>query len=217
MLAAAVWGLLMPAMEHAQKLGINKMIPACGGFLLGALFLFAIDKCLPHLHPISKVQDGPNVHFNDNFLLFTAITIHNIPEGLALGVIVSAAANLGSSDLITSTMILALGIGIQNIPEGTAVSMPMFVSGVSKIKSFVMAALSGITEPIAAIVAVLCLGGSMTVFLPWALSFSAGAMLYVVCEELIPQSHKDAGHTDLATMSVLLGFVLMMFLDITLS
>ncbi len=215
MIAASIWSLLIPAMEHAQNLGMNKLLPALGGFSLGALFLFAIDKCMPHIHPLSRHHDGPQLQLGDNLLLFIAITIHNIPEGMAVGVACAASLNTGNPELISSVLVLALGIGIQNIPEGTAVALPFFASGMKKRKAFLLGALSGLVEPVAAIATVMLIG-SMNNLLPWALSFAAGAMLYVVTEELIPQAHEDESHSDLATMSVLVGFMLMMALDIAL-
>ena len=215
MIAASIWSLLIPAMDHAESLGMNKLLPSCGGFVLGALFLFTIDKCLPHIHPLSKNPDGPHIHLNDNSLLFIAITIHNIPEGMAIGV--ACATILSQSpEMATAAFALALGIGIQNIPEGTAVSLPFFASGMKKRKAFILGTISGLVEPIAAIITVLLLG-SFNNILPWALAFAAGSMLYVVTEELIPQAHDEDSHSDLATSSVLVGFILMKSLDVALS
>ncbi len=214
MIAASIWSLLIPAMNQAEHLGINKLLPSCIGFILGALFLFIVDKGLPHIHPLSKNPDGPIIHLSDNALLFTAVTIHNIPEGMAIGV-TCASLFTQSPEMATSALVLALGIGIQNVPEGTAVSLPFFASGMKKYKAFILGSLSGLVEPIAAIITVLFLG-TFTNILPWALAFAAGAMLYVVTEELIPQAHDEGSHSDLATVSVLAGFILMMALDTSL-
>lgn len=215
MMAASVFGLLLPAMEQAAMLNMPELMPVLGGFLLGVVFLFIIDKSLPHQHLMQNTPEGPHIKLNKHSLLFIAITIHNIPEGLCIGVSAAAALSLNSPEMYSATLILALGLGIQNLPEGAAVSLPFYSDGYTKKQSFIKGTLSGIAEPVAALVAVI-LTASMTWILPWALSFSAGAMLYVVTEELIPQSQEDKGHSDAGTISILSGFLLMMALDIGL-
>lgn len=211
MLAASIFSLIIPAIENSPYESSYKMVPVIGGFILGILFLIAIDKSMPHLHVLAKSPEGPKSSLSKHTLLFLAITIHNIPEGMAIGVSAATSADL---TLTSSAAILALGIGIQNIPEGAAVSMPYFADGMSRMKSFLLGSLSGAVEPAAAILVVL-LADLVAPLLPWFLSFAAGAMMYVVIEELIPQSH-DLGNSDKGTIAVLTGFILMMFLDVTL-
>lgn len=214
MLAATVFSLLLPALELAEKNGQIPQIPVVGGFVLGAAFLIFLDKSLPHIHMWAKTPEGPHIELDRNVLLFIAITIHNIPEGIAVGVSAATAALVADDSMLTEAMILALGIGIQNIPEGTAVSLPFFASGMSKIKAFILGSLSGIAEPLSAMLIVSFVGVTATM-LPWFLAFAAGAMMYVVVEELIPEAHQNE-HSDLGTLSVLCGFILMMYLDTTL-
>jgi len=211
MLAASIFSLILPAIENSPYDGTMRLYPVIGGFVLGILFLISIDKSLPHLHVLSKSPEGPKSSLSKHTLLFLAITIHNIPEGMAVGVSAATAMDL---TLTSTTAILALGIGIQNIPEGAAVSMPYFADGMSRVKSFLLGSLSGAVEPLAAIFVVL-LADIVSPLLPWFLSFAAGAMMYVVIEELIPQSH-NLGNSDKGTISVLAGFLLMMFLDVSL-
>ena len=218
MLAASIFSLIMPAIEYSPYEGIFKTVPIIVGFSLGVLFLIGIDKSLPHLHLYASTPEGPKSHLNKHTLLFIALTIHNIPEGMALGV--SAAASDLQNTSIVASCILALGIGIQNIPEGAAISLPFFTEGETKLKSFVLGSLSGIVEPIAALL-VLLLSDLLSSLLPWLLAFAAGAMMYVVIEELIPQSHgsyndNEEENSDIGTLSVLFGFLLMMFLDVSL-
>ena len=218
MIAASIFSLIIPALDASPFEGNLKCVPVMIGFTLGALFLIAIDKSLPHLHLNSKVPEGPKSRLRRHVLLFLALTIHNIPEGMALGV--SAAATNLHTSTIASTCVLALGIGIQNMPEGAAISLPFFAFVVSRFKAFILGSMSGIVEPIAAILVVV-LSDILSPLLPWFLAFAAGAMLYVVVEELIPQSHSrydndEEPHSDVGTVSVLIGFLLMMFLDTTL-
>lgn len=212
MLAAAIFSLLVPAIEASNFEGGLRLLPVAGGFVLGIAFLIAIDKSLPHLHVLSHDPEGPKSGFSKHTLMFIAITIHNIPEGMAIGV--SAAASEASTSLLTATTILALGIGIQNIPEGAAVSMPYFADGMKRFKAFLLGALSGLVEPLSAIVVVF-MAETLAPMLSWFLSFAAGAMLYVVIEELIPQSH-NMDNSDKGTIAVLTGFLLMMCLDVSL-
>jgi len=217
MIAASFWSLLAPAIEMSENVSdYPKWFPAIVGFLSGGLFLALVDKCLPHLHPGFEMDksEGPKTSWQRSILLVMAITLHNIPEGLAVGVAFGAVAHGLPSATIGAAIALAIGIGIQNFPEGTAVSVPLRREGMSRRKSFFYGQLSGAVEPIAGVVGVL-LVISMQAILPYALSFAAGAMLFVVIEELIPQSHLS-GNTDLATLATLLGFSVMMVLDVAL-
>ncbi|MGN1280290.1 MAG: ZIP family metal transporter [Succinivibrio sp.] len=212
MLAASIFSLLMPAIELGDEASFSRLVPVVGGFILGMIFLICIDKCTPHLHLMANSPEGPKSHLGRHSLMFLAITIHNIPEGMAVGVSVAAAST--GNGLLSAAAILALGIGIQNIPEGAAVSMPYYSDGFSKVKSFALGSLSGIVELIAA-VSVALIAESVIPYLPWVLSFAAGTMMYVVIEELIPQSH-EFDNSDKGTLSVLAGFLLMMCLDVSL-
>lgn len=212
MIAASIYGLLLPAQEKAQEMG-EELLPVAGGFCLGVFFIIVLDRLLPHLHMLAKAPEGPKTSLSKRSLLFLAITIHNIPEGMALGVCATAAFYAGSNESMGALIALSLGIGIQNIPEGTAVSVPYFVEGASRTRAFILGTLSGIVEPVAAI-AVVLFSSLIVDMLPWFLSFAAGAMLYVVIEELIPESHNMGNkESDLATISVLSGFLLMMILE----
>jgi ZIP family zinc transporter len=216
MIAASFWSLLAPAIAMAEASNLPAWIPATSGFLLGGALLWTIDKLLPHLHPgfPTEEAEGLNSSWRRSVLLVLAITIHNIPEGLAVGVAFGAlAADLPSASL-GGAMALALGIGIQNFPEGTAVSVPLRREGLSRMKSFWYGQLSGLVEPVAGVL------GAMAVIvmqpiLPYALSLAAGAMIYVVVEELIPESRLEK-HTDVATIGAMLGFAVMMTLDVAL-
>lgn len=215
MIAASIFSLLLPAIESSTAEGFSRFLPVIIGFVLGVLFLILIDKSLPHLHLNSDVPEGPHSHLKKQFLLFNALTIHNIPEGMALGITAVACYTQGSG--MGAVLTLAVGIGIQNIPEGAAISLPFFTGGMKRLKAFVLGSLSGIVEPIAAVLMVV-LADHLTPLLPWFLAFASGAMLYVVIEELIPQSHGydsevKEPHTDVGTVSVLSGFLLMTILD----
>ena len=219
MIAASFWSLLAPSISYAEQNGYGtwSWVPAAIGFLVGGLFLRLIDVVIPHLHleePIEN-REGPKVKASKNLLLFLAVTIHNIPEGLAVGVsfgaVVAGAAN---GDAFLSAMGLALGIGIQNIPEGSALSMPIRASGSSRWRAFNIGQLSAIVEPIAAVIGAVAVI-SMTAILPYALAFAAGAMIFVVVEQLIPESQTN-GNKDIATLSLLVGFCVMMILDVAL-
>ena len=216
MIAGSYWSLLAPAIEMAEGSNIPAWVPATSGFLLGGAFLWIIDKLLPHLHPgfPKEEAEGVSTSWHRSVLLVLAITIHNIPEGLAVGVAFGAlAADLPAASL-GGAIALAIGIGIQNFPEGTAVSVPLRREGLSRLKSFWYGQLSGIVEPIAGV-----LGAVAVIFmrpmLPYALAFAAGAMIYVVVEELIPESQLEK-HTDVATVGAMLGFAVMMTLDVAL-
>jgi ZIP family zinc transporter len=216
MIAASFWSLLAPAIEMAQEFPYPSWIPATVGFLLGGLFLWVTDKTLPHLHmgfPTEEAE-GISTSWRRSILLVMAITLHNIPEGLAVGVAFGAVASNLSSATLGGAIALAVGIGIQNFPEGAAVSVPLRREGMSRSKSFWYGQLSGIVEPIAGL-----LGAAAVVYmrpiLPYALAFAAGAMIYVVVEELIPESQLEK-HTDVATGGAMIGFAVMMTLDVAL-
>ena len=216
MIAASYWSLLAPAIEMSAGSGLPTWVPATSGFLMGGAFLWVIDKLLPHLHPgfPKEEAEGVSTSWRRSVLLVLAITIHNIPEGLAVGVAFGAlAADLPAAS-IGGAIALAIGIGIQNFPEGAAVSVPLRREGFSRLKSFWYGQLSGIVEPVAGV-----LGAIAVIFmkpvLPYALAFAAGAMIYVVVEELIPESQAEK-HTDVATVGAMLGFAVMMTLDVAL-
>lgn len=214
MTAAAVWSLLTPAIEQAESYGYHPAISVGGGFVLGAAFLILLDKIMPHLHLNSKEPEGPKSHLSRHSLLFLAVTIHNIPEGMAVGLTMAAAISTGSPEAFSAAVALAIGMGIQNIPEGTAVALPMHSAGTSRLKAFALGAFSGIVEPIAAVI-VVYLASFFIPLMPWMLAFAAGAMIYVVVEELIPEASLGE-HSDVGTISVLCGFVMMMILDTSL-
>lgn len=216
MIAASYWSLLAPAIEMAYGGLLPAWFPAVVGFLMGGVFLRSIDKVLPHLHlgfPRNEAE-GVKTTWHRAILLVLAITLHNIPEGLAIGVAFGAAANGVSSATLSGAVALAIGIGLQNFPEGIAVAVPLRREGLSKWKSFWYGQLSAVVEPVAAV-----LGAAAVVvmrpLLPYALSFAAGAMIFVVVEEVIPESQRG-GNTDLATMGAMVGFALMMLLDVAL-
>jgi len=216
MIAASVWSLLIPAIEMAEARGSIPWVPAVIGFLFGGAFLLVIDKILPHLHlglSIDKAE-GIKTTWQRSVLLVLAITLHNIPEGLAVGVAFGALANNPDTGLLAGAIALAIGIGLQNFPEGAAVSIPLRIEGFSRLKAFNCGQLSGVVEPIAGIIgAYLVL--TIEPLLPYALSFAAGAMIFVVVEELIPES-QAGNETDLSSIGAMLGFATMMLLDVAL-
>ena len=217
MIAASFWSLLAPAIEMSvQNYGETlKWIPPLVGFLLGAIVLRIIDRILPHLHPDLAVAEGPKTSWQRSTLLVLAITIHNIPEGLAVGVAFGAAASLTGAARTTqigAAIALTIGIGLQNFPEGSAVSLPLRREGLTRARSFWYGQLSALVEPIAGVIGAL-LVISMTAILPYALAFAAGAMIFVVAEELIPESQRK-GNVDLATAGIIVGFAIMMTLDV---
>jgi ZIP family zinc transporter len=215
MIAASFWSLLSPAISLAESEGKIAWLVVAIGFLAGGVFLKAIDWILPHVHSLSDTPEGIPTHWKRSILLVLSITLHNIPEGLAVGVAFgSVAADIPEATLAGAAT-LALGIGIQNFPEGAAVSVPLRREGMGRGKAFMYGQLSGIVEPIAGVIGAL-LVISMRSLLPYALAFAAGAMIYVVAEELIPTSQEDKGHSDLATIGVMIGFALMMVLDVAL-
>ena len=214
MIAAAVWSLLIPAIDQAEAAGLLGWVPAAGGFLLGVGFLIAMDSLLPHLHIGAKQPEGLSAPWKRTTLLFTAVTLHNIPEGMAVGLSFALAAQGGQAAGYTAAMALALGIGIQNFPEGAAISLPLRQEGKSVGRAFWMGSLSGVVEPVFGVLTVL-IAGSIQPLMPWLLSFAAGAMIYVVVEELIPEAHLGE-HSHVGTLGVIFGFVVMMILDVAL-
>lgn len=216
MIAASFWSLLAPAIEMSEESGTPGYIPAVVGFLAGGLFLYIVDQYLPHLHLDRKMEhaEGIKTSWQRSVLLVMAITLHNIPEGLAVGVAFGALANNPDMGVLTGAIALAIGIGLQNFPEGAAVSVPLRREGFSRLKAFNYGQLSGVVEPIAGVLGALAVI-YITPMLPYALSFAAGAMIFVVVEELIPESQN--GHeTDLSTIGAMIGFAVMMFLDVAL-
>lgn len=216
MIAASFWSLLNPAIDMAEGKDLPAWVPAAVGFLLGGGFLYGIDKILPHLHLFMPLDKAEGIHttWQRSILLVLAITLHNIPEGLAVGVAFGAASSGLPGATIPAAIALAIGIGLQNFPEGLAVAMPLRREGVSRTKSFYYGQLSAVVEPVAGVI-----GAAFVIIaepiLPYALSFAAGAMIYVVIEELIPES-QTSGNTDLATIGTMLGFTIMMILDVAL-
>ena len=217
MIAASFFSLLLPAIDMAESAGVAGWRPAVIGFLIGGAFLYLVDKILPHLHPglATEQSEGIKTQWQRSVLLVLAITLHNFPEGLAVGVAFGAVAAGVPSASLTSAIALAIGIGLQNFPEGMAVAMPLRGEGMSARRAFMLGQASGIVEPIAGVLGALAVI-SMQSILPYALSFAAGAMIYVVVEELIPESQRDES-TDLATIGLMLGFALMTFLDLSLA
>ena len=214
MVAASVWSLLIPSMEMAADSGRWSVLPAAVGFLLGICFLLLMDELTPHLHIGTDKPEGPRSHLSRTAMLALAVTIHNLPEGMAVGV-VFAGADSGLSGLsLTSALAVSIGIAIQNVPEGAIISMPMRAAGNSKWKSFIIGSLSGAVEPIGGL-AIILLASLMTPALPYLLAFASGAMFYVVIEELIPEA-SEGEHSNLSTIGFAIGFVLMMVLDVVL-
>lgn len=216
MVAASFWSLLSPAIEMSAGEGFIKVMPSAIGFGLGALFIFAFDKILPHLHINFKQEEAEGIKtpWRRTTLLTLAITLHNIPEGLAVGVLFGGVAAGIPEASVAGAVVLAFGIGLQNFPEGIAVAMPLRRAGLSKFKSFWYGQLSAIVEPIAGVVGALAVT-FFTPILPYALSFAAGAMIFVVVEEVIPETQLDK-YTDIATLGFIGGFIVMMILDVAL-
>lgn len=217
MIAASFWSLLSPAIEMAEASPLPAWIPAAVGFMSGAVFLAIVNKLLPHLHPNLKKEEAEGINperLRRSTLLVFAITLHNIPEGLAVGVAFGAVALGYPEASLAGAVALAIGIGIQNFPEGTAVSMPLRREGMSRGKSFFYGQFSGMVEPISAVLGVIAVT-LMEPLLPYALSFAAGAMIFIVAEEVIPSSHEN-GYKDFASFSLMVGFTIMMILDVAL-
>ncbi|WP_333646886.1 ZIP family metal transporter [Lacrimispora sp.] len=220
MIAASVWSLLIPAIEEAEAMGQIGWIPAAGGFILGVAFLIILDSLLPHLHPdMSQTRnneaEGISSTWKRTTLLVMAVTLHNIPEGMAVGLAFALAAQQGGdSSGLSAAIALAIGIGIQNFPEGAAISLPLRQEGLSSGKAFFRGSMSGLVEPVFGILTVI-IAGSVVPLMPWLLSFAAGAMIYVVVEELIPEAHLGE-HSNAGTLGVMAGFLIMMILDVAL-
>lgn len=214
MVAASIWSLLLPALEQSEKMGRWAFVPAAVGFLVGIGFLLLLDELIPHLHMNSEEEEGPKSSLSKTTKLLLAVTIHNIPEGMAVGV-VFAGWMRGNTDITSmGALVLALGIAVQNFPEGAIISMPLKAEGVSKRRSFLYGMLTGIVEPLAAFLTILA-AGFLVPALPYLLSFAAGAMLYVVVEELIPEM-AEGEHSNMGTVAFAVGFVIMMILDVAL-
>ena len=214
MIAASIWSLLIPSMEMAEEQGKIAWLPALIGFFAGVLFLLAIDSIVPHLHLNADKPEGVKSRFSKISMMLFAVTIHNIPEGMAVGVAYAGAASGNSGMTIAGAFALSIGIAIQNFPEGAIISLPLKGEGISKGKAFLLGILSGVVEPIGGLITIL-LASRIVPLLPYMLSFAAGAMFYVVVEELIPEAH-SGDHSNLGTIGAALGFALMMVLDVSL-
>lgn len=213
MIAAAVWSLLIPAMEMAEAAGAVAWLPVASGFALGVAFLMLLDRVLPHLHPGSDRPEGVKTSLKRTTMLVLAVTLHNIPEGLAVGLAFGLTGK-NSAMSLSGAVALSLGMALQNFPEGAAISLPLKKEGLSNRNSFLYGALSGAVEPLAGVIGVL-VAGHIVGLMPWMLAFAAGAMLYVVVEELIPEANLGE-HSHTGTVSVMLGFLVMMILDVAL-
>lgn len=214
MMAASIWSLITPSINMSSELGKLSFLPAAIGFLLGILFLLILDSIIPHIHVNSEEPEGIKSKLKKTTMLVFAVTLHNIPEGMAIGVVLAGAYYGNALITVSGALTLAIGIAIQNFPEGAIISMPLKSEGMSKSKSFLMGVISGVVEPLSAIVTILLIK-YINPILPYLLSFAAGAMIYVVVEELIPESQANK-HSNFATISLALGFTLMMILDIAL-
>ena len=215
MIAASVWSLLIPSIEMSEQQGLSAAwMPAAIGFLCGMAFLLLLDSVIPHIHINSNEPEGVKSKLKKSTMLVFAITLHNIPEGMAVGVVLAGMVEGVSNISYAGAMALSIGIAIQNFPEGAIVSMPLRSAGQSRKKAFVTGALSGVVEPIAAVITILLIHITLPI-LPYLLAFAAGAMIYVVVEELIPEA-QSGSHSNIATIGVAIGFVLMMVLDVAL-
>lgn len=214
MVAASVWSLLILAMDMSEEMGKYAFIPAAAGFLLGILFLLGMDRAVPHLHMGAECAEGPKCSLKKTTMLVLAVTLHNIPEGMAVGVVFAGMLSQNTEITVAGAFALSVGIAIQNFPEGAIISMPLKSEGTGKGKAFLYGMLSGAVEPVAAVITIL-LAGFITPVLPYLLSFAAGAMLYVVVEELIPEA-SEGEHSNIGTIGFAAGFVLMMILDVAL-
>lgn len=214
MVAASIWSLLIPALEESSSLGRLAFIPSVIGFGGGMAFLLLLDHVIPHLHMGAKAAEGPRSHLARTTMLVLAVTLHNIPEGMAVGVVYAGWASGNVSITAAAAMALSIGIAIQNFPEGAIISMPLRAEGMGKGKAFLYGTLSGVVEPIGAILTILAAGLVLPI-LPYLLSFAAGAMIYVVVEELIPEM-SEAPHSNVGTIFFAVGFALMMTLDVAL-
>lgn len=214
MMAASVWSLLIPAIDMAEASGVAGWMPAVVGFLCGIGFLLLLDVIIPHLHLNTDTPEGPHSHLGKSFMLVLAVTLHNLPEGMAVGVVFAGFLSGSTTMTAAGAFALAVGIAVQNFPEGAIISMPLVSSGMSKRKAFRYGFLSGVVEPVGAVLTIL-LTGIISSALPYILAFAAGAMTYVVVEELIPEAQAEP-HTNVGTIGVAVGFALMMLLDVAL-
>lgn len=214
MVAASIWSLLIPAIEQSSGMGVWSFVPAAAGFWLGILFLLLLDEIIPHLHRYSEQAEGPKSNLQRTTMLVLAVTLHNIPEGMAVGVVYAGYLEGSATITAAGALALSLGIAIQNFPEGAIISMPIMAEGAAKKKAFIDGVLSGIVEPIAAVLTIL-LSSLVVPALPYLLSFAAGAMMYVVVEELIPEMSQGK-HSNTGTVFFAVGFTLMMILDVAL-
>ena len=214
MIAASIWSLIIPSIDMAKEQNVISYLPATVGFLLGILFLLVLDSIIPHLHLNSNKPEGVKTKLQKTTMMVLAVTLHNIPEGMAVGVVFAGAIAGNSGITMAGAIALAVGIAIQNFPEGAIISMPLKSEGTSKAKAFLYGTLSGIVEPIGAIITI-ALTSLVVPILPYLLSFAAGAMIYVVVEELIP-SAQTGEHSNISTIGLAIGFVIMMILDVAL-
>ena len=214
MVAASIWSLIIPAMEQCEDMGKLSFLPAFIGFWLGTLFLLLLDSVIPHLHLNADKAEGPRAKLKRTTMMVLAVTLHNIPEGMAVGVVIATMLQGVCDITAASALAVSLGIAIQNIPEGAIISMPLRAEGNTRMRAFTIGALSGLVEPIGSITIIL-LASTLQPILPFLLAFAAGSMLYVVVEELIPEASQGE-HSNLGTIGFAIGFVLMMVLDIVL-
>ncbi len=214
MTAASVWSLLIPAMNHSADMGKLAFIPAAVGFLVGMFFLLILDKAIPHLHRNASQAEGPQSKLKKTTMLVFAVALHNIPEGMAVGIVFAGLAADSTTLTLSGALALSIGIAIQNFPEGAIISMPLKSEGVKKSKALALGIASGIVEPLGSVLTILAAGLILPV-LPYLLSFAAGAMIYVVVEDLIPEMSQGR-HSHIGTVSFAAGFVLMMILDVAL-
>lgn len=214
MIAASVWSLLIPAIEMVEQTGGTAWVPPAVGFLAGIGFLLGLDMLIPHLHMNAKKPEGLHTKVRKSFMLVLAVTLHNIPEGMAVGVVFAGVLSGNAAVSMAGAFALAVGIAIQNFPEGAIISMPLVSTGMSRRKSFVFGFLSGIVEPIGALLTIM-LTAVISSLLPYMLAFAAGAMIYVVVEELIPEAQAEP-HSNIGTLGVAFGFIVMMVLDVAL-
>jgi ZIP family zinc transporter len=214
MVAASIWSLIIPSLDQSESMGKLSFVPAAVGFWIGILFLLLLDHTIPHLHLNSKKAEGPNSKLQRTTMLVLAVTLHNIPEGMAVGVVYAGWLQNNSHITAMGAFVLAIGIAIQNFPEGAIISMPLHTEGMSKGKSFIYGVLSGIVEPIGAVLTIIA-AGLVVHKLPYMLSFAAGAMIYVVVEELIPEM-SEGKHSNIGTLMFAAGFTIMMIMDVAL-
>lgn len=214
MIAASVWSLLIPSIDMASEQGFIAWLPAAVGFFIGVAFLLMLDSAIPHLHLNSTEPEGVSTNLKKTTMMVLAVTLHNIPEGMAVGVAFSGALMGNAGITMAAAFALSIGIAIQNFPEGAIISMPLKSDGMSKLRAFICSVLSGAVEPVGAAITIL-LTGVVKMMLPYLLSFAAGAMIYVVVEELIPEA-QSGKHSNIATIGAAIGFVIMMVLDVAL-